>query len=231
MLRRTAPIVPDTPHRPSFEAELQALRERLAAEGMHGAQLAEVVAAARRMAANPSHAAHVQAALRDPAALAERIRAVASRPNSLWATLTSVLLGLVTGPALAYAALGNPWNSFPPDIPRWAAATVGVVTLALLLAVTSRYVRPGVLGAIAGAAGGVAEVVVAAAPWLAIAGVRPGCTGLGICTVPLSVGLSYGVVAALVYGVPLTLTLAGLASLAGHWAQRARLMGAIRRAG
>jgi hypothetical protein len=183
------------------------------------------------MAANPTHAAHVQAALRDPAAFAERIRAVASRPNSLWAMVASVLLGLVTGPALAYAALGNPWDSFPPGIARWAAAAVGVVTLALLLAVTTRYTRPGVLGAIAGAAGGVAEIAIASVPWLTIASVRPECTGLGICTVPLSVGLSYGAVAALVFGVPLTLALAGLASLAGHWAQRVRLMGAIRRAG
>jgi hypothetical protein len=230
MQQRTAPILPDASHRPSFEADLQALRERLVAEGMHGAQLEDVLAAARQMAAEPGRSAHVQAALRDPGALAERIRAVAARPSSFGAALASILLGVVTGLALAYAVLGNPWHSFPTDFPRWIAAIVGVVTLALLLAVTSRYTSPMVLGTMAGAAGGLAEVAVAAVPWLAIASTQPGCANQSACTVPPSVALGYGMVAALVYGVPLTVALAGLASIVGQWAQRAQLVGALRRA-
>jgi hypothetical protein len=227
---RTAPIISNAEQQSRLEADLQALRERLAAEGVHGPLLAEVIVAARRVVSEPGHEEVLQIALRDPAALAERIRAVAPRPNTVLGGLGSFVIGLVAGPLLAYAALGNPWRTIPPALPRWGAGIAGLVALALLFAVTSRFARPGVLGIIAGVAGGLAEVVVAAGPWLAIASAQPGCVSGGACTVAPTVALGYGAVAALVYGVPLIVALAGLSSIIGLWVQRARLMAAIRRA-
>lgn len=211
------------------EDDLQALRERLVAEGLHGGQLTDVMDAARRVALEPRHAAHVHAALADPAAAAERIRAVGPHPRSGWVTLGCFVLGALLGPPLAYAALGNPYHSFAPIVPRWAAGLVAGVLLALLLAVVARYTHPARLGAVAGVGGGLAQMAVAALPWLAVASLQPSCTGAGICTVAPTVALGYAAVVAVVYLVPLTLLLSALASLVAYSAQQARLRAAIRR--
>lgn len=213
-----------------IENDLQALRERLVAEGLHGALLADVMRAAQQVAMDPWQAAHLRAALADPAALAERIRAVAPRPRSRWVMLGCFVLGVLLGPPLAYAALGNPYRTFPESVPRWVAGVVAGALLALLLAAVARYTHPTALGAVAGIGGGMAQLVVAALPWLAVASLQPGCTGAGACTVAPTVALGYAAVVAVTYLVPLTLLLAALASLVAYAAQQARLSAAIRRA-
>jgi hypothetical protein len=182
------------------------------------------------VATDPHHAFHVRSALADPAARAERIRAVAPRPGSAWATLASFILGVLLGPTLAYAALGNPWRSYPDSIPRWAAGGAALLLALLLLAITSRYAQPGRLGALAGLGGGLAQVVLVSVPWLSIASAQPSCTAQGACTVAPSVAVGYAAVAALFYALPLILFLAALASVAAYWAQRRRFEAAIRRA-
>lgn len=214
----------------AIEHDLHALRERLVAEGLHGTLLVEVMRAARQVALDPQRAASLRVALADPAALAERLRAVAPRPRSRWVTLGCFLLGVLLGPPLAYALLGNPYRSFPESVPRWAAAAVAGVLLVLLLAVVARYTHPAALGAAAGIGGGLAQMLVAALPWLAVASLQPGCTAAGACTVAPTVALGYALVVLGTFLVPLTLLLAALASLVAYAAQHARLAAAIRRA-
>ncbi|GAC1458218.1 MAG: hypothetical protein PVSMB4_17860 [Ktedonobacterales bacterium] len=220
----------DQTHSSSVEAELQELRERLAAEGLHGTQLAEALDVARHIAAQPGQAERVRNALRDPAALAERLRAVAPRPNTAGAALGSIVLGALAGLPLAYAALGDVWHTYPAGGSRWIAGLVGGTLVLLLLAFASRYRHPGVLGALAGAAGGLFQVAVASIPWLALAMLHPACGVRGACAVAPAVGLIYALVAASLYAVPLTLTLATVASTVGYWAERHSVERAIRHA-
>jgi hypothetical protein len=209
-------------------SELQSLRERLVAEGLHGNELAEVLEATRRVAAQPGQTQQLHAALENPAALIERVRAVQPRPNSSGAALAGLVLGVLAGPPLAYAAVGNPWQTYPATIPRWAAGAVGIALVLLLLAMSSRYQRPAALGALAGAGGGLAQVALASVPWLTVASSHPGCTSRGACTVAPSLALGYAVAAALAYAVPLVVALAGLSGVVGYWAQRGRFESAFR---
>lgn len=229
-MSQRAPVGTGTTRNADIERDLQALRERLVAQGLRGTQLEDVMHAAHRMALSPREAARLRGALAHPAALAERIRAVSARPRSGWAVLGCFVLGVLLGPPLAYAAVGNPFLSFPASAPRWAAGVAAGVLLALLLAVVARYTRPTSLGAAAGIGGGLAQMGVAALPWLAVTSLRPGCNGAGVCSVAPTVPLVYAAVAAVVYLVPLTLLLAALASLVAYAAQQVRITTAIRRA-
>ncbi len=211
----------------SFDPDLQELREHLVAEGLHGSELAEVLDVAHHVAAHPHDGFHCRQAIARPAALAERLRATSPRRTSSAASLGSFIFGVVLGPILAYAALGNPWNTYPADLPRIAAAGVGVVLVLLLLAVTSRYRHPAALGALAGVGGGLAQMAVASVPWLGIASVQPACTPAGTCSVSPGMALGYAIVALVLYAVPLTLSLAAVASAVGYWSRRRRIHSAV----
>jgi hypothetical protein len=221
-----------TAHPPAGDlaAELQALRESLIAQGFHHAQLTEVLDAARRVSADPHDAYHVYLGLRDPEALAERLRAAAPMRGSTWSAIGIFVLGVLLGPPLAYAAVGNPWRSYPPVAPRWVAGVAAALLLSLLLAVLARYAHASRLGALAGLGGGLAQMALVSVPWLAVSSPHPGCTASGACTVPASVALANAAVAGLFYALPLMLLLAALASAGAYWAQRRRFEATLRRA-
>ncbi|HEV8192000.1 MAG TPA: hypothetical protein VGP82_11030 [Ktedonobacterales bacterium] len=216
------------------------LRTRLQAGGVQGDDLDEELAAVQRVGSQPTYAERVRQAITQPAALAARLIEVAPRAVSTLALIGIALLGIVSGVTLAFAvlsgssdtsvALGDPQQLYETYAPRWAAGVVGLLAVLALMALVARYRRPGVLGLLAGLAGGITEVVLAALPWAAITGAQTTCDGAGNCQVASAVPLQIALLAAIYFAVPFTLALGGICAFAGLWLQRRRMEGAVRQA-
>jgi hypothetical protein len=219
---------------------LSDLRDRLRASGVEGEDLDEELAAVARVAAKRTYAERVQRALAQPVALAAQLIRARPRAASEMALLGVGLLGVVAGPTLAFAALagsqdtsvalGDPLQFYGSHAPRWAVGIVGLLAVALLILLVARYRYPGRLGLLAGLAGGVVEVALAALPWAAITGSQTTCDAAGHCQVAPAVPLQIALLAAIYFAVPFVLALGGICAFAGLWLQRRRMEASVKQA-
>ncbi len=221
---------PVTRQAAQIASSLEAVGKRLQTSGLDDAEIEEALNAIRSVGRRRAYAARVAAAIAQPAHVAERLRAAAPAPVTAAAVLVSLLAGAAGGVLLSYALLSDPHTLYFFALPRWPAGVGGALLTALCIAVAARTKHPGQLGALAGVAGGLAQVILAALPWLTVAGPTTSCNSSGDCVVGMAAPLGVALLTAAVFATPFTLMLASVTSATGLWVTRRRFAAAVRRA-
>ena len=153
-----------------------------------------------------------------------------------WEVVGLMVLAGLAGPLLGYAvldassqtapAIGDPFQAYTTNLPAGSQLVAGILGAALLIAflfAVSRYQRPTLLGFFGGLVGGLAEVAVAALPWVGIVGAQTTCVANSGCTVQAAVPEQIALFAAVCFAIPFVLAVTGVTGTLALWLERRRL--------
>ena len=159
------------------------------------------------------------------------------RAATEWEVVGLMVLAGLAGPLLGYAvldassqtapAIGDPFQAYTTNLPAGSQLVAGILGAALLIAflfAVSRYQRPTLLGFFGGLVGGLAEVAVAALPWVGIVGAQTTCVANSGCTVQAAVPEQIALFAAVCFAIPFVLAVTGVAGTLALWLQRRRML-------
>jgi hypothetical protein len=88
----------------------------------------------------------------------------------------AIILGLVAGPFLTYAIVGDVTHTYPFSFNHILAGVIGGIVALGALINAQRYRNAGEAGAVFGIAAGVGEFTAAVLPWIGYTYTRPACT-------------------------------------------------------
>lgn len=155
------------------------------------------------------------------------------RAATEWEVVGLMVLAGLAGPLLGYAvlesspqtapAIGDPFQAYGANLPGWSQVAAGILGAVLLIAffvAVARYERPTLLGFFGGLVGGLAEIAVAALPWVGIIGARTTCVANSGCTVQAAVPEQIALFAAVCFAIPFALAVTGVAGTLALWLQR-----------
>ena len=159
------------------------------------------------------------------------------RAATEWEVVGLMVLAGLAGPLLGYAvlesssqtalAIGDPFQAYSANLPAGSqivAAILGAGLLIAFLFAVTRYQRPTLLGFFGGLVGGVAEVAVAALPWVGIIGAQTTCDARAGCTVTAAVPEQIAIFAVVCFAIPFVLAVTGVAGTLALWLQRRRML-------
>ncbi len=84
----------------------------------------------------------------------------------------ALILGLLAGPAIFYAAAGDYWHSLGLTVPTPLAIVAALALTVAALANATRFRNAGLAGALTGVAAGVGELAVAVIPWIGVTQIK-----------------------------------------------------------